>query len=275
MTPGSSDREGATDMSKNKPAPAAPFVLVLLFACGFAQAESPWEAARARGYDLPQRFGVGVSYLTQNQDYAIDRLALGIDTVDPAVAKGLKIKNDTDTYHLTADYWVLPFLDLYAILGNVDGRTRVGLSQINIGLPLQDLTINYDGQLYSAGLVLAYGREHLFASLDLSYSWTELDVSTSSVEMFVATPRVGYDFGKVQLWAGAMYQQPDEHHKGVVQIPQLGPVPYDVTLGSKDHWNFTAGARSALSEHWVASIEGGFGKRSMVLAHLEYRFGSR
>lgn len=261
-------------MSDKKLAPGALSSLVLLLAAGQAWAESPWAAARERGYELPKPFGVGVSYLTQSQDYSVDRLALGIDTIDPAVATGLEIENDTDTYHLTADYWVFPFLDLYAIFGNVDGRTRVGLSQINIGLPLQDLDIRYDGLLYGAGMVLAYGGERVFASVDLSYTWTNLDVSASSVEMFVATPRVGYDFGKVSVWAGAMYQQPDERHQGVIDIPGLGPVPYDVTLGSKDHWNFTAGLRTMLGEHWVASIEGGFGPRSMVLAHVEYRFGS-
>lgn len=249
-------------------------LVALLIVPGYAQAESLREAARARGYDLPKPFGIGVSYLTQDQDYSIDSLALGIDTIDPALAAGVGIENETDTFHLTADYWVLPFLDLYAIVGNVDAKTHVGLSQINIGLPLQDLDIDYDGLLYGAGAVLAYGGEKVFVLVDLSYSWTNLSGSASSVETLVATPRVGYDFGKVSLWAGAMYQDPDEHHQGVVVIPGLGPVPYDVTLGSKDHWNYTAGLNVKLTEHWVASLEGGFGPRSMLLAHFEYRFGS-
>lgn len=261
--------------TKKNPRRTVLLLVALLIASMDAQAESLREAARARGYDLPRPFGVGVSYLGQDQDYAIDSLTLGIDTIDPAAAAGLGIESDVDTVHLTADWWVLPFLDLYAIVGNVEGTTHVGLSQINIGLPLQDLTVKYDGLLYGAGMVLAYGREHVFVLVDLSYSWTDLDVSTSSVKAFVATPRIGYDFGKVSLWAGAMYQEPDERHRGVVILPQIGPVPYDVTLGSKDHWNYTVGLNASLGEHWVASIEGGFGPRSMVLAHIDYRFGSK
>ncbi|HSG01267.1 MAG TPA: hypothetical protein VLA20_09045 [Vicinamibacterales bacterium] len=253
---------------------AALFLAAFLAASGHAQAESLREAALARGYDLPRPFGIGVSYLTQDQDFSIDHLTLGIDSIDPAVAAGLDIENETDTIHLTADYWILPFLDLYAILGNVDGTTHVGLSQINIGLPLQDLDIDYDGLLYGAGAVLAYGGDHVFVLVDVSYSWTNLSGSASSVEALVATPRIGYDFGKVSVWGGAMYQEPDERHRGVVVIPGLGPVPYDVTLGSKDHWNYTAGLNVKLNEHWFASLEGGFGPRSMVLAHFEYRFGS-
>lgn len=259
---------------KKNPRRTALVFTALLTVAASAQAESLREAARARGYDLPRPFGVGVTYLSQDQDYAIESLALGAP-IDPAAAAGASIKNDVDTLHLTADWWVLPFLDLYAILGKVDGRTRVGLSQINIGIPLQDLTVKYDGLLYGAGAVLAYGGKRVFALVDLSYSWTNLDVSTSSVTAFVATPRIGYDFGKVSLWAGAMYQDPDERHQGVVILPQIGAVPYDVTLGSKDHWNYTAGLSAGLGEHWVASLEGGFGPRSMVLAHIDYRFGPK
>lgn len=254
------------------------FVTVLLGSPGNARAESWSDAARhaalARGADLPQPFGVGLSFLTQDQDYSIDSLTLGIGSIDPAVASGLKIENDTETYHLTADYWLLPFLDIYAILGQVDGTTKVRLSQINIGLPLGDLNIEYDGLLYGAGVVLAYGGKHVFILADLSYSWTDLDVSTSSVEAFVATPRIGYDFGSTSVWVGAMYQDPDERHRGVVDIPGLGPVPYDVSLESRDKWNYTAGLSVALGSHWALSLEGGFGPRTMALAHVDYRFGS-
>jgi len=221
--------------------------VVLVIGVGEASAQSMWAAAQARGRKLPKRFGVGVFYLTQDQDYSIDSLVLGIDSIDPSVAANLPIENTTDTYYVAADYWVLPFLNVYGLVGNVDGKTKVHLSQINIGLPLGDIDIDYSGVLYGGGVVLAGGGEHVFVLADLSYSWTNLDVSTSSVEALVITPRVGYDFGSTAVWVGAMYQKPDEHHQGVVEIPGLG-------------------------EHWVVSAEGGFGPRTMVLVNLGYRF---
>lgn len=246
--------------------------LVLVVSAGNAGAQSLWDAAQARGRKLPKRFGIGVFYLTQDQDYSIDSLALGIDSIDPSVAANLPIENSTDTYYVAADYWVLPFLNVYALLGDLDGKTRVHLSQINIGLPLGDIDIEYSGLLYGAGVVLVGGGEHVFVLADLSYSWTDLDVSTSSVEAFIATPRVGYDFGQVAVWVGAMYQDPDEHHQGIVEIPGLGPVPYDIQLSGKDKWNYTAGLNAGLGEHWVLSLEGGFGPRTMMLAQVNYRF---
>ncbi len=259
-------------MGRNALAWSVLFSLTVVVGVADVSAESWRDKAIARGMKLPSPFGVGLSFLTQDQDYAIDTLVLGIDTIDPAVASNLKIANDTETYHFTADYWVLPFLDLYGIVGQVDGSTRVNLSTINIGLPLQDLDIRYDGWLYGAGAVFAYGGEHVFGTLDVSYSWTSLDVSTSSVEAFVVTPRFGYAFEKTSVWIGAMYQKPEERHQGAVVIPGLGPVPYDVTLQAKDEWNYTAGLSTDFGEHWVLSLEGGFGPRTMGLAHLGYRF---
>jgi hypothetical protein len=235
-------------------------------------AQSLRDEALARGAKLPNPFGISISLYTQSQNYVIDQLTLGVQSIDPAAAKNLKIENTTKAAHLQADYWVLPFLDIYGILGQVRGTTKVNLSQVNIGLPLQDLDLNYQGLLYGAGIVLAYGGEHVFGTLDLNYNNTKLDVSTSSVWAWLATPRIGYDFGKVAAWLGAMYQSPQERHEGTFDIPGFGPVPYDVTLGSKDKWSYLAGLGAPFGSHWVLTLEGGFGPRTAALAHLDYRF---
>jgi hypothetical protein len=235
-------------------------------------AQSLRDEALARGVKLPNPFGISISLYTQSQNYTIDQLTLGVQSIDPATAKNLKIENTTKAAHLQADYWVLPFLDVYGILGQVRGTTKVNLSQVNIGLPLQDLDLKYQGLLYGAGIVLAYGGEHVFGTLDLNYNNTKLDVSTSSVWAWLATPRIGYDFGKVAAYLGAMYQHPQEKHQGTFDIPGFGPVPYDVTLGAKDAWSYLAGVNAPFGPHWVLTLEGGFGPRTAALVHLDYRF---
>jgi hypothetical protein len=237
-----------------------------------ADAQS-WQAeALARGVNLPNPFGIGLSLYTQDQNYSIDKLVLGVQAIDSAVAKKLRVKNTTKTAHVTADYWVFPFLDVYALLGQVQGSTRVNLSQVNIGVPLQDLTVKYRGLLYGAGAVLAYGGKHVFGTLDVSYNNTSLDVSTSSVSAWLATPRVGYNFGTASVWLGDRYEDTQERHQGVYDVPGLGPVPYDVTLGGKDKWSYLAGLSNAFTPHWVLTVEGGFGPRSSGLVHVDYRF---
>lgn len=241
---------------------------------GTADAQSWRDQALARGVKLPNPFGISMSIYTQSQDYSIDELTLGVQSIDPAAAKDLKIENTTKAAHLQADYWVLPFLDVYAILGGVRGETKVNLSQVNIGIPLQDLDLKYQGWLYGAGIVLAYGGEHVFTTLDLNYNSTKLDVETDSVWAWLATPRIGYNFGTVAAYLGAMYQHPQERHKGVFEIPGFGPVPYDVTLGAKDAWSYLAGVNVPIGPHFILTLEGGFGPRTAALVHLDYRFGS-
>jgi len=237
-----------------------------------ADAQSLRDQALARGAKLPNPFGISISLYTQSQNYTIDQLTLGVQNIDPAAAKNLKIENTTKAAHLQADYWVLPFLDVYAILGEVRGTTKVNLSQVNIGLPLQDLDLKYQGLLYGAGIILAYGGEHVFGTLDFNYNNTSLDVETSSVSAWLATPRIGYNFGKVAAYLGAMYQHPQERHKGTFDIPGFGSVPYDVTLGAQDAWSYIAGLNAPFGPHWVLTLEGGFGPRTAALVHLDYRF---
>ncbi len=242
-----------------------------LLAAG-TSAQSLWDQALARGAKLPKRAGVSISLYTQSQNYAIDKLTLGVQTIDPAAAKNLKIENTTKAAHLQADYWVLPFLDVYAILGQVRGTTKVNLSQVNIGIPLQDLRLEYRGWVYGGGIVLAYGGEHVFTTLDLNYNNTSLDVSTSSVWAWLATPRIGYDFGPVAAYLGATYERPQEKHEGTFIITGFGPVPYNVTLGAENAWSYIAGLNAPLGPHFILTLEGGFGPRTAVLGHLDYRF---
>jgi hypothetical protein len=245
---------------------------LLLARPGVLQAQSTREAALARGVKLPAPFGIGLSIYTQDQSYAIDKLSLGIPGIDPAIAKNLKVDNRTKAAHLTADYWLLPFLDIYGILGQVQGTTHVKLSQINLGVPLQDIDVEYRGLLYGAGMVLAFGGKHVFGTLDLDYTNTRLDVETSAVKAWLATPRIGYDFGNASVWLGAMYENPQERHRGTFNVPYLGPVPYDVTLGAENKWSYLAGLSTGFGPHWVLTLEGGFGPRTSALAHLDYRF---
>ncbi|MGD1149007.1 MAG: hypothetical protein ABR961_13775 [Thermoanaerobaculaceae bacterium] len=239
-----------------------------------AGAQSWQDEALARGVNLPNPLGVGLSLYTQDQDYSIAKLALGTQAIGTAAVKTLTVKNTTKTAHLTADYWVLPFVDVYALLGQVQGTTRVNLSQVNIGVPLPNLTVKYNGLLYGAGAVLAYGGKHVFGTADVSYSNSSLNsatVATSSVSSWVVTPRVGDKFGTTSVWLGDRYEDTQERHKGIFDIPGLGAIPYDVTLASKDRWSYLAGVSEAFTPHWVLTLEGGFGPRSSALVHLDYR----
>ncbi len=220
----------------------------------------------------PRPLGIGISLYAQNQDYVIDSLSLGLPGISPDVAKGLSVTNDTTTIHATFDYWLLPFLDVLALVGQVKGETDVKVSQLNFGIPLSDITVEYDGIVYGAGFTLAAGHGRFFTTLTTQYTGTDLDLTDSSVTAWILTPRAGITFSKGAVYAGAMYQKAEEEHKGQYTVPIFGTVPFSVTLHESQPWNFIAGAHFGLGEHWGVKVEGGLGNRTAGLLHVDYRF---
>jgi hypothetical protein len=229
------------------------------------------------GQQLPLKWGIGVTLYNQTQPYDIVSLQIPLAGLDLGAADGLEIQNNTNSYHLKFDYWLFPFLNVYLLGGSIDGTTTVKLSNVDLGLPitLNNIKIDYSGIMYGGGATLAVGGKGWFASLTYDITETDLDVASSSVSAWVLTPRVGLTFSGAAVWIGAMYQNAEETHEGIWEMPYLGAVPYNVVLEQSDPWNYQVGMIAGLSEHWNLTFEGGVGNRKSALASLEYRFGKR
>lgn len=234
---------------------------------------SDLRAQSASKIDIPNKLGLGLSLYNQTQPYEIASLEVQLPGVDPATLQDLDVDNNTSSYHLRVDYWILPFLNIFGLFGQIDGSTEVDLQGIDIGLPigLNNLTINYDGTVYGAGAVLAVGGAHWFGAVAYDYTETDLEIATSSVQASIITPKVGYHFDGGAIWVGAMYQNAEETHEGTYVLPFLGPVPYRVELNEKESWNYLIGGTASLGKHWVLILQGGFGERDAALVTLEYR----
>jgi hypothetical protein len=246
---------------------------VAALSVGVASAQMSRQELLARGVNLEKQWGIGVTYYHQKQPYAIDTLTLGLPGFDPSVASNIGIDSKAETFHAVVDYWALPFLNFEVEAGKISGSTDVGLSQVNIGIPLSDIAVDYNGFFYGAGFTLAAGGRNYFTTLTVQYENTKLDQEDSSVSAFVFTPRIGMNVGRYSsLFIGGMYQDPDEKHKGLYDIPGLGTVPYDVKLAAKYKWNYLAGAYLAVTENWRLNLEFGFGDRDSYQAYLTYRW---
>jgi hypothetical protein len=228
------------------------------------------------GPRMPMPWGFGLTLYSQSQPYDIVELQVPLAGLDIGAAEGLEIQNTTNSYHFKFDYWVLPFLNIYALGGYIDGETTVKLSNVDLGLPilLNDLKVEYTGFVYGGGATLAVGGKKWFASLTYDATWTDLDVTSSSVSGQVLTPNVGLVFGGAAVWVGAMYQKAEETHEGIWEMPFLGEVPYYVELHQAEPWNYHIGMRAGIGKHWDLTFTGGFGKRKSALAFLGYRFGT-
>jgi hypothetical protein len=206
--------------------------------------------------------GLGFTIYSQRQPYDIVELQVPLAGLDIGAAEGLEIENNTESMHFKFDYWLLPFLNVFALGGHIEGTTNVKLSGVDLGLPilLNDLRVEYSGLMYGAGATLAVGGERWFATLTYESTWTNLDVATSSVRGQVVTPTVGLIFGGAAVYVGAMYQKAEETHEGIWEMPFLGEVPFYAELNQSEPWNYHIGMRAGISKHSMASLEYRFGK---------------
>ncbi|MDH4125973.1 MAG: hypothetical protein OEW64_10540 [Gammaproteobacteria bacterium] len=266
-----------------------------------AQADALFGNDMARDRYLPRTWGIGIDYFNMSQPYQIDSLSL-VDTLDTpggpvpvdlaaALLMGqdpnvLDIDNDIRHGDIKLDVWVLPFLNVFGIYGQIDGATHIDLRVLNLPLPPQtnSLTIDYDGDVYGGGIVLAVGGDRWFGSVTATVTDTSLSGDfKSSVGATTIQPRIGLRFpDHTEIWLGGYFLDADEKHSGTVDL-DLGIVggglPVDaqdavfaVDLSQQEDFNFSVGTHMMFSDAWEATIEVGAGDRRTVLANFTYRF---
>lgn len=251
---------------------------LLLTAPGLAAAESalPFMRDLAGDRDLPRPWGIGLDFYTMDQDYGIDALSFSLPGVTLPDPSRIAVENEVQHFDIKADVWLLPFLNLFAVLGHVESDTVVDLSSapiVGLPVPLGKLPIATDGTVWGVGATLAFGGDDWFGSLTATYTDTDLGGDfDSSAETVTLAPRVGLIRGQWTAWLGAMYLDTEETHDGSIALPGIGQVPFAVVLGTSDEWNTMVGAGYHFSDQTSLSFEVGFGGRTHTLFNFSYRF---
>jgi len=239
------------------------------------QAESrlPFLKGIAGDHELPLPWGISFDFYTMDQQYAIDRLEFSLPGVvlsDPSL---LDVDNEIQHFDIKLDVWLFPFLNVFAIYGQLDAETNVDISRAMLPLPVNSFPVEYDGDVYGGGITLAGGGEHWFASLTATFTDTSLDGGfDSSVESVTLQPRIGINHGAWQYYIGGMHLDTEEKHSGIITIPNIGVIPFGVDLSEEDEFNYAIGVHHMLSERIEFSFEIGFGDRDHTLFNIGYRF---
>ena len=215
---------------------------------------------------LPSPVGVGVNYYRQTQGYDLSSLRVNVLPGDLAALEGIEIENDVTEMNVKLDYWLLPFLNVFGIVGSVDGETDVETDLI------PGLSVDYEGVVYGGGVTLAGGWDDYFITLTAALMETELDTSTSSINAWILSPKVGMAGRYGAVWIGAMFQQTDEQHEGNIVVPIYDSVDYDVEFEQKESWNGSVGITTGIGKNWQIDLEGGFGDRMHASFSTTYRF---
>ena len=254
--------------------------VLLCTAAGLAQAEStlPFGRSWAGEHDLPKPYGVGFDLFSMDQAYAIRSLDFELPGASISDPSAIRVDNALTHVDLKADAWLFPFLNVFAMVGNVHANTRVDLGAVTIpnvppGL-LDDLLIRYSGEVYGGGLTLAYGGKHWFTSLTGTYAKTSLSGDfDSSVRTRAWQPRIGLIAGDWVFWTGTMFIDIEESHSGRIALPVLGEVPFAVELENQNRDSAVFGLQRRLADTVDLNFEFSNSARRSTLLNLTWRFG--
>ena len=257
-----------------------------------------WGAeAEARGYQLPLPFGIGVTAYSARQPVDIHDLQLGRNPNPPVSVKNfLQINRvDTSQQNVSAkiDVLVLPFLDVYALLGYTKGTTK-GLIQIPgdpiLGIiepAVLQLNASFKGPTYGGGVTLQGGAKvsdwrdlTTFVVADWNRTKTNLEFDNETLlaktkpVATVFSARVGLHGTagpsmSAAIWAGAMHQRIQQTVAGSVANTDL---QFVVVQSPTKPWNALLGGLVEFGKDWVVLLEGGLGSRTSILGAAVYRF---
>ena len=255
--------------------------LILLLAAliplsSMADSGLPFMKDLAGDRELPRPWGIGVDFYTMDQNYDIKSLTFALPGVSLGDPSQIKVTNEVQHFDFQGDAWILPFLNVFGVVGKVQIDTVVDFSQVEItGLPISlgKLPVSFDGTVYGGGFTLAYGAEKWFTSVTTTFTKTntsgDLD---STVKSTSVQPRIGLLKDSWRFWVGGMYLKTDEKHSGSFDLPYLGPVPFAVELETRDKWNYVVGVGYAFTDRAALRLEYGFGARNHTLFNFHVRF---
>jgi len=229
------------------------------------------DEALARGYELPLPFGVGV-ILTGIDDRQIDitDLRLGIDGSTDSISDYATLGSSSTVFNsnLRFDTWLLPFLNVYALVGYVHNESD---TSIHVTLPAPgplpgtveyDTTVDtsIDGLVGGVGTTLAGGYKSFFAVLDYSYVRSDMGFDDDFTAQIVSL-RAGWQ-GKVngrgvQVWVGAGDWDTAATATGHVDLDDGRRLLFEADQRPHTNWIYDLGANFMLNKHWQLFVDVG------------------
>ena len=246
------------------------------------------------GYDLPLPFGLAAAYAHINHGLVLDNLKVAISGMgDPQPVSFVSFREVEDRVNnatVKFDAWLLPFLNLFAIAGYVEGETAIGIDiDLDQAFPLLCggtcgvRTLNaepdYSGTVGGLGLNLVGGFRNYFAMLNATWSVAEVDlVPGTEITSLNLSPRIGMQIslnrrGMLAVYTGATYLEYDMVISGTADLPVVGPIDFEIDASEEENWNYLLGANWDITQRWSLQAEVGFGNsRDNVISSLTYRF---
>jgi hypothetical protein len=183
----------------------------------------------AKGVDLPFPIGINLHSYVQDQQQVFTDLKFGFnggELVDGDFVVFDDAVTRTWVPQLRVDTWILPFFNLYGLVGPAFVDTEVELAE---PIPLVVRT-DGTGLTYGIGGSLSGGHSHYWGSASYSWSWTDVDSLEEPAHARVFGLRVGTNLhlGRVRkvlsIWVGASHQYLESATRGSATVVNLLPI---------------------------------------------------
>lgn len=250
------------------------------------------KGAKKLGYKLPRPIGVNIFAHYQDQILNFTSLEVGLNDEQPVELGGLfdlgnsTVDQNTLVTMVKTDVWLLPFLNVMAIVGSgtngingslylnedlVDLLIKLGVdpSEIPDRLPIEsELTAS----MFGGGATLAGGIGNFNISVNYQFMMSQLEEVNTTKVAHIISPNIGYmtPFG-MNIMIGAQGQFYDPKAVGFIDLPSGDRLNYNVGF-EPTVWNYMFGLYTPLSDHWELAVQTGFGDRRSVTAVFGYRF---
>jgi hypothetical protein len=234
-----------------------------------------------------------------DQGIDVRNLKIGFASADRNVERvtfsDSRVRDTAATARL--DVWLLPFANIYGIIGYIDGEAEldVNLPGITIdvpgsgSVPIADpdtlhFDIDYSGATYGGGLTLAGGYKNLFGSLDANYTYTDIDIVDGDIKTLTVSPRLGVLVdpsvikGSLALWVGAMYMDYKQTVTDTVNLKEIDSsapsanLDFEIDIKNEAPWNFLMGGQWEITKRWQMTAEAGVGNRRQIILGTTFRF---
>lgn len=220
---------------------------------------------------LPLPIGAGGAFLAMKQHYAMTDLKLNGNSIDYFTVNK---SQGTDVILMPRiDAWVLPFLNVYAFAGVIDGQLDMNVHVLDKDLPEIEfdlpLLFKYTGAYYGLGTSVVLSQNHVFTMIDGNYAKAKLDNLNSELIMYMTTARFGYISHKknnTMIWIGTMYQDVNQTLSQMSDGDEI-----QATVNVKEPMNLLIGARYNIKRFGFVAEMGGLGRSQLILS-AEVRF---
>ncbi len=220
------------------------------------------------GFELPNPYGVGGIFAHVEQEIVLSDLRVSInngpeDSIEFVDFGQSFVENNAAQARI--DAWILPFLNLYGIVGKFDGDGEIPIAVPGDellkfllpdigrlcdrppGSPLRPAICDelitgtaypkYIGYNIGIGMTLAMGWRNYFIAIPMTYVVTDVNIVDTKIDTAQITPRIGFtvnteNYGQFAFYAGGSWMDVELDLTGQVTLETSGFSEFndDVTI---------------------------------------------